>query len=39
MTAYRMRLLALGEEASFYVGLVDVILGIRAQQGVRQASA
>lgn len=39
LTAYRMRLLALGEEASFYVGLVDVILGIRAQQGVRQASA
>lgn len=32
LTAYRMRLLELGSEASFYVGLVDVLLGLREQQ-------
>lgn len=33
LTAYRMRLLELEDKAPFYVGLVDVILGIRAQLG------
>lgn len=33
LTAYRMRLLELGDDARFYVGLVDVVLGICAQQG------
>lgn len=33
LTAYRMRLLSLTDDTSFYVGLVDVLLGIRAQQG------
>lgn len=32
LTAYRMRLLALQDDARFYIGLVDVLLGIRAQQ-------
>lgn len=32
LTAYRMRLLELGSQASFYVGLVDVLLGMREQQ-------
>lgn len=32
LTAYRMRLLELEDDARFYVGLVDVLLGIRAQQ-------
>lgn len=38
LTAYRMRLLRIGEEASFYVGLVDVLLGIRAQQGIQKTT-
>ena len=32
LTAYRMRLLALRDDARFYIGLVDVIVAIRAQQ-------
>lgn len=32
LTAFRLRLLGLGDDAAFYIGLVDVILGIRAQQ-------
>ncbi|MCI8469004.1 MAG: molecular chaperone TorD family protein [Eggerthellaceae bacterium] len=32
LTAYRTRLLALGDEASFYLALIDLIMGIRAQQ-------
>lgn len=39
LTAYRMRLLRLEDDASFYVGLVDVLLGIKAQQGAQLASA
>lgn len=31
LTAYRMRLLELDDDAGFYIGLVDVLLGIRAQ--------
>ncbi|OUO86166.1 nitrate reductase delta subunit [Gordonibacter sp. An230] len=31
LTAYRMRLLKLGPSAGFYIGLVDVLLGIRTQ--------
>lgn len=32
LTAYRMKLVALGDEALFYLALVDALLGIRAQQ-------
>lgn len=32
LTAYRMRLLALDEDARFYIGLVDVLLGMCAEQ-------
>ena len=32
LTAYRARLLGLDEDASFYIGLVDLIMGIVAQQ-------
>lgn len=32
LTRFRRRLIALGDEASFYVALVDVLIGIRAQQ-------
>ncbi|MEG0461248.1 molecular chaperone TorD family protein [Gordonibacter sp.] len=39
LTAYRMRLLELGDEARFYIGLIDVLLGIRAQQGAAVLSA
>ena len=31
LTAYRMRLLKLGADAGFYIGLVDVLVGIRTQ--------
>lgn len=31
LTEYRMRLLALRDDARFYIGLVDVLLGIRTQ--------
>lgn len=31
LTAYRMKLVQLGEEALFYLALVDALLGIRAQ--------
>lgn len=31
--AYRMRLLTLHDDVRFYIGLIDVILGIRIQQG------
>ena len=31
LTAYRMRLLTLGADAGFYIGLVDVLVGIRTQ--------
>lgn len=34
LTAFRLRLLGLGDDAAFYIGLVDVVLGIRAQQGL-----
>ena len=37
LTAYRMRLLALEDDARFYIGLVDVILAIRAQQTTADA--
>lgn len=33
LTEYRLRLLGLPGEARFYIGLIDVILGIRAQLG------
>lgn len=39
LTAYRMRLLALQDDARFYIGLVDVLLGIRAQQTCDALSA
>lgn len=32
LTAYRARLLELDEDASFYIGLIDLIMGIVAQQ-------
>ena len=32
LTAYRARLLALDEDASFYIGLIDLVMGISAQQ-------
>jgi TorA maturation chaperone TorD len=32
LTALRMRLLHLDDDASFYIGLIDVLLGIKAQQ-------
>ena len=32
LTEYRRRLVDLGSDADFYVGLIDVIMGIRAQQ-------
>lgn len=32
LTAYRMRLLDVGEEARFWVGIVDVLMGLAAQQ-------
>ena len=31
LTAYRMRLLELADDARFYIGLVDVLLGVRAR--------
>lgn len=31
LTAYRLKLVALGEEALFYLALIDVLLGVRAQ--------
>lgn len=31
LTAYRLKLVALGEEALFYLAIVDALLGIRAQ--------
>lgn len=34
LTAYRMQLMQLHDNASFYIGLIDVILGVRAQQGL-----
>ena len=37
LTAYRMRLLALEDDARFYIGLVDVILAIRAPQTTADA--
>lgn len=39
LTAYRMRLLALEDDAGFYIGLVDVLVGIRAQKSPMEASA
>lgn len=39
LTALRMDLLRLGEGASFYIGLIDVLVGIRAQQGLMETSA
>ncbi|MEA5020120.1 MAG: molecular chaperone TorD family protein [Gordonibacter sp.] len=39
LTAYRMRLLEIGDEARFYIGLIDVLLGIRAQQSAAAMSA
>ena len=39
LTAYRMRLMQLNDDASFYIGLIDVILGVRAQQGLEVAQA
>lgn len=39
LTAYRMRLLSLGDEARFYIGLIDVVMGIRAQQSQGELSA
>lgn len=36
LTAYRLRLLELEDDARFYVGLVDVLLGIRAQLGATE---
>lgn len=32
LTAYRMRLLEIGEEARFWAGIVDVLMGLAAQQ-------
>lgn len=32
LTAYRLKLVGLGDEALFYLALVDALLGIRAQQ-------
>ena len=31
LTAYRLKLVALGDEALFYLAIVDALLGIRAQ--------
>ncbi|WP_235904795.1 molecular chaperone TorD family protein [Eggerthella guodeyinii] len=39
LTAYRMRLLALKDDASFYIGLVDVLMGIWAQKSPVEMSA
>lgn len=39
LTAYRLRLLSLGDDAWFYRALVDVLLGIRAQQSPLEESA
>lgn len=39
LTAYRMRLMHLQDDASFYIGLIDVVLGVRAQQGLDAALA
>lgn len=39
LTGYRMRLLELGDDAHFYIGLVDVIMAIRAQTGVGSKAA
>lgn len=39
LTAYRMRLLELEDDARFYIGLIDVVVGIRAQQGAEVLSA
>lgn len=38
LTAYRTQLLALQDDARFYIGLVDVLLGIRAQVGTAELS-
>ncbi len=38
LTAYRTQLLALQDDARFYIGLVDVLLGIRAQVGTVKAN-
>ncbi|MEG0027501.1 MAG: molecular chaperone TorD family protein [Raoultibacter sp.] len=38
LTAFRMQLLRIEEDARFYIGLVDVLVGIRAQQGLVEAS-
>ncbi len=39
LTAYRMRLLSLKTDARFYIGLIDVLVGIRAQQSLVDLSA
>lgn len=39
LTAYRTRLIGLGEDASFYLGLIDLIMGIVAQQGALEEGA
>ena len=36
LTAYRMRLLTLEDDARFYIGLVDVIMAVRAQQALEE---
>lgn len=38
LTAYRMRLLTLDDDARFYIGLVDVIVAIRAQLTMADAA-
>lgn len=38
LTAYRMKLVQLGEEALFHLALVDALLGIRAQQAEAQGA-
>lgn len=37
LTAYRMRLLEVGDEARFWVGIVDVLMGLAAQQAPEAA--
>ncbi|MEG2850806.1 MAG: molecular chaperone TorD family protein [Raoultibacter sp.] len=39
LTALRMQLLHIEEDARFYIGLIDVLVGICAQQGLAEKSA
>ncbi|WP_225749735.1 MULTISPECIES: molecular chaperone TorD family protein [unclassified Paraeggerthella] len=39
LTAYRLRLLSLEDDASFYIGLIDVLMGIWAQVSPTEMSA